>query len=398
MKKLLEKIIIATLFLNMIGFYFISNSYDIFGIIDYEDFLTIYNILIFMLLSYVIKDYKNHNSKYGFWMITIIFLCFLSSLQAKIIFDQSFIDGLLIQKELISAALLYFPLSKIINNDLIKKDKLFKILDRFAIIQLVLFITQYFLADKISFLAVHTAQRYGEIRFYFNPILLDLFLIRNLNSYINTTNKHKVMNIFWIGLVLFEIMVVQKYRLTSIALIITIIVGMVISKTKIINKFIYIISAGVFSAIMVNTKIVQDLISEFTVQNKTFTYSIREIGRNLYMQMLNNHPILGGGYPVSATARDAAGYNNLILLDDNGIFGFAYIYGALGLIWAISLLLKILKNGFKILNKTKNLVYFLFPLLFIITCVNELHWYWQHGFIIFVIFLIMMEEELKTIK
>lgn len=399
MKKTIKFMLIITLIINTIGVYFINVNYDILNLFDYEDFISIFNIIVFLFFSLVTRKKKVKNYNFKIYIIFFIILCIVSSLQANFLFNQGFINGLLAQKEVLSVALLYFPISKIINSDIITKEELYKMINAFALIQLFLFITQYLLSNKVSFLTVYTAERYGEIRYYFNPILLDLFLVYNLNDYINSSNKKgKFFNILWIALVLFDTMIVQKYRLTSIALILIIILGLLIGKTKIINKLGHIFVAGLFSLFMINTRIVQDLILEFTVKTKTYTYSIREAGRKLYLKMLYKHPILGGGYPKSETALQAAGNYNKIYFTDNGIFGFAYIYGGLGVIWFVFLWFNMIKKGFQIFNNKHNLIYLLFPLFFVITCINEAHWYWHHGLIIFILFLILFESEYKGIN
>ena len=245
-------------------------------------------------------------------------------------------------------------------------------------------------------MVVHTAKRYGDIRYYFDPILLDLFLIRNLNNFVN--DKKKASSIFFIILILFEVMVVQKYRLTSVALILTTVIGLFVGKTNVIKKMGYIFLAAIFSVFMLNTRLVQDLISEVTVTNKTYTYSIRETGRKLYLNTVHHHPILGGGYPKTTRALIAAGAYNNIIFSDNGVFGFMYIYGGVGLIWYITLWISMLLKGFKIYKKKKNIIYLLFPMFFLMTCINELHWYWHHGFIIFILFLTLFEREIKELE
>ena len=397
MKKIIKVSLILLLIVNSIMIYFFDNNYDFFGIFDYEDFVAIFDILIAIILILATKNYKLPKNSFKGWIIFFMILCFLSSLQSHLLFEQSILDGIIVQKELISICILYFPLSKIIHNNLYEKEKLLKLLDTFAIIQLTLFITQYLLSSSVSFLTVHTAKRYGDIRYYFNPILLDFFLIRNLDNFLNKKGS-KSKAIIFMALVLFEVMVVQKYRLTSIALIIVVVFGLIISKTNTIKKFGYLVTGTIFTTFMLNTRIVQDLISEVTIKNKTFTYSIRSVGRRLYLNMVKKHPLLGGGYPKTETALNAAGLNNNIIFSDNGIFGFMYIYGLVGIIWFITLWFKLLKNGYAILKKNNSVLYLLFPLFFVMTSINELHWYWQHGFIIFILFLVLFEKEMNQVK
>ena len=109
------------------------------------------------------------------------------------------------------------------------------------------------------------------------------------------------------------------------------------------------------------------------------------------------HPILGGGYPSNfyQPARYAAGIDQLIYLYDNGIFGFMYIYGIIGLIWLVSLWAKILKDGSYIQKQYSEMLFLLYPFFFIITCMNELHWYWEYGMVVFSLYLCAMEAKIS---
>ena len=75
-----------------------------------------------------------------------------------------------------------------------------------------------------------------------------------------------------------------------------------------------------------------------------------------------------------------------------------FLYGGIGLVWAISLWGKMFSNALKIREETRQLKYILFPLFFVVTCINELHWFYDYGFAIMVIFLCMEESELDDIK
>ena len=395
--KAIKIVFSILLILNVIMIYFIDNKTDFLDIIDFEDFLAIVNSFIGIILIILTWKLKSPAKNFTKFMLFFIVMCVFSSLQSNFLYRQSFTGGLLAQKQLISFIILYFPISKIVYNQVINKKSLYKFIKAFAIIQLVLFISQYVLSNTISFMTVHTATRYGEIRYYYNPLLLDLFLIINLNEYVNNSgNKYK--NLFFIAIVLFETMVVQKYRLTSLALVIIVAIGLIIGKTSLLKKLFHTILAVIFSILMVNTRIVQDLFIELTISKITYSYSIREVARELITNTVYKHPILGGGYPKSELALLKSGYYNDIYLFDNGIFAFAYIYGCIGIAWVILLWYKMLKYGCKIFKENKNITFILFPLFLVITCINEVHWYETNGLFVFVLFLILLEREIADLK
>ena len=80
-------------------------------------------------------------------------------------------------------------------------------------------------------------------------------------------------------------------------------------------------------------------------------------------------------------------------LVDNGVFGFIYIYGGVGIIWIAALWTKLIKMSRKVFEN-KNITYFLlFYLFFIVTCINELHWYYDSGIGVFILSLCILDAK-----
>ena len=389
--------LIILLIINLDVFYLVDTNVKFFSSFDFDDIAFGISIVLFLYLIFINRNLEKPKYNYKLWFIFMLVMIFLSSFQSYILYNQNIFDGFLPQKDIIIFSLLYFPLSKAIFNKKITIDNIKKILNVFAVIQLILFISQFLLSDKITFLYINTASRYGEIRYYFNPILLDYFLLVNLNNLLD--KKHILRSIIFISLVLFDVMIVQKFRLTSVGLIIIIAIGMLFNGRKINEKFKYILLLGIFAVFILNTTLVQDVIKEvFNTNTTSSTLSIRKVGRQLYFNTLSKHPLLCGGYPKKNEALLAAGMFNKIYLVDNGIFGFMYIYGSLGILWFVTLWYKMITCGYKIMKKNKNIVYFLFATFFVITSIDEAHWYWQSGFCILVIFILMLEYETKKLK
>ena len=64
--------------------------------------------------------------------------------------------------------------------------------------------------------------------------------------------------------------------------------------------------------------------------------AISELGRMQEAIFRNagiNIHFWGGGYPYIEDALEASGYYKRMYLVDNGVFGFIYIYGGVGIIW-----------------------------------------------------------------
>lgn len=353
-----------------------------------------------LFIWYKLKNIPNPKFEYKWWCISVCALVLFSSLQSHLLFGQPLFLGIRVQRAFLIWSLLYFPLQKAISCGWFKKQDIQSIVRCIGIIELILFISQYFLYDKVVFLYTNVGERYDDLRFYFQPIWIDLMLIMELDNYVNTgKKKEKIKSVILIMLSLFEVMVVQKFRLTSMALIICIVMGLLIAKGKVSKRLYNVVLIGIILAVLYNTTLVQDVLSElFNESSNDSTLSIREQGRELYLNTLLKHPILGGGFPHEEclSAYRAAGVFKNIFLVDNGVFGFAYIYGGVGCIWLITLWGKMLSKGIKILKNSGRIFYFIFPLFFVITATNEAHWYWMNGFMVLVLFLTLQSENFQS--
>ena len=109
-----------------------------------------------------------------------------------------------------------------------------------------------------------------------------------------------------------------------------------------------------------------------TIISQSDTLTIRAQGRELYLESLTHHPIFGCGYPHEdcIAACNAAGFNQGIYLVDNGIFGFAYVYGLLGVGWLISLWIYYMRRATKLATKKANYMYVLYMGMNIIICLS----------------------------
>lgn len=382
-----------------LSFYHLINPDFKLASVNIEDIVLVFSAMWGLYTWINLLHRPNPKFAYWPWMIGILFLIIASSWQSLNLFNQSFWLGFRAQRNIFVWALLYFPLSKSMCYDKFTLENVKNMIRLIGIIELVLFISQYFLTGKISFLYANMGTRYESVRYYFQPVLLDLLLFVELDNLLKIKGKNKIASIIIIVTIIFEVMVVQKFRLTSLSLILCCAFGVLIVKRGIKIKFVYFLLAFIALGVILNTTMFQDLINTFMFK-ETSTLGIREAGRELYIQNLTYHPIFGGGYPheQSYAACQAAGFFKNIFLVDNGVFGLTYIYGGVGIVWIITLWFRQLKNGYNLYKKNGMLLYLLFPLFFVITGINEVHWFWQNGFMIFVLFIVMQEKEVALNK
>ena len=167
-------------------------------------------------------------SYFCFWFLQVVF-------KANLVFGSNqFIDGLIQQRRLIIWCLIYFLIKKALESGNIRYSTLFEALKKkiVAFLELFLFILQYLIAPSFMFLHVNTSTRYGGLRFYFMPTLLDfLFMVeadklldkkKKPSEKITVRSNMLISNIWNHGC--------SKIRLTSIALLICLALAMYIKR------------------------------------------------------------------------------------------------------------------------------------------------------------------------
>mgnify|MGYP001105654706 CR=1 FL=1 len=386
-------------------FFILISSQSYFYLID--DKLEILKIqpsdlaLIFALFwaAFILGSYQKLNLKrmqFAGYMVFFAALIFLSSLQSQLLFGQSIKYGLIQQRRLLIWISVYFAIELALIKGKFNYEQLVSMIRIIGRIELAIYISQYFLYDYIHFLYVSVSSRYNDVRFYFTPTLLDFLFMIEMDFLLNKYNskREKIKSGITIVLILFEVMIVQKFRLTTMALICCFVLCVLIKRFSKAIKFIYVMIAVLGICILLNTTMFRDIIEQFSLGFTDYGhFGIRADARKLYLEMLAKHPFLGGGYPYIEDALEASGYYKRMYLVDNGVFGFIYIYGGVGIIWIAALWTKLIKMSRKVFEN-KNITYFLlFYLFFIVTCINELHWYYDSGIGVFILSLCILDAK-----
>ncbi|OKZ64326.1 MAG: hypothetical protein BHV88_20140 [Clostridiales bacterium 41_12_two_minus] len=339
------------------------------------------------------KNKKNPPFRFGMCILFTLVLMLTSSLQSRLLYNQSILLGIRPQRYWITWAMTYFPIRKLMYLDYITFDDLKGLLYKIGILELILYTGQYLLAENIVFLHVHSYSTYSTSRFYFSNILLCLVLFMRLNDIFNKQNVKR--NMFFIAWIILDIIQIGKMRMTFIAVSTAILLGIIMWRRggnyKILSVFVIAIGVGLVSG----SEVVQSILPALNGTGRSDTLEIREIGRNFYLDVIKNHPILGGGYintqwrPAYIASRQSEG----ITWVDNGIFGFMYFYGGIGLAWAMVLFGKTLSLGRRVKNNMNEYVYLLTPIYWLVAMVSEAHWYFI-SFMVFVLLICLMEDRL----
>ncbi len=327
------------------------------------------------------------------WIIGMGSLVFFSILSSARLYDQALTDSLGPQRRIIVWLFAYVAFSNLIMMKNIDKEVFVSILEKIGILQLALCFIQFFLGANVQFLHVHIIRNVDRgLRYYYMPTLFVFLFFIELDKFVKNKGKNKVFNITIIIAIFLEVIVVQKFRMTSTGLLICLILFIMLMRTKQQSKVFYIITGFIVVSVLLNTDFFQNII-EVIFDGGDAYLATRSRGRDFYFAAIRENMLLGCGYPSTNNIQslESSGYNQGLLLNDNGIIGFVYLYGLIGLLWFATLWIKMIKDGWRIYKNYNSLAFFLMPIFWLVTCITEAHWYWEHGFFMLILFLVIQE-------
>lgn len=358
-----------------------------------------YGMVLFVIWAYIVfRRYKDVKvDKYRFkWLVLFIFiLVIVSSVRAFQLYGQPIFMGIRPQRMFIVLFLVYFPLMKVLKGNRDFYLKLEKVLFVVGGLELVLYTAQYLLYNKIIFLHMPISQRFGDIRLQFASSIISIlpFFVAN-----NLANKYKIkINICFLIAILFYNSVVIKGRLATVALIATLFIIFIIHRKTIKMKILLsIFGTMMLLIIMLSSTIAQ---SYLAVINPTYVTNdsnakLRSQGKQFYLNELKGYEVLGRGY-INVLFKNAyihSGMEKNYLFVDNGIFGFYFLYGLIGVLWAIILITKFYKYSIRNYLKQNNYTFLGFSIYITFLLPNIMYIYWGWGAFYTAILMAMVES------
>ena len=384
----------------------IALQFDLFYLMDTEFKLGQGLLVVFSLL--IILKYSNgkldKNNSGIFLMIYFGILMITSAYQSGHLFPNynSMIGAFLAERVYWVYIFFYFAFLCLYRRKIFTYKKVKSLLYTAGVIQLVLYFFQYFISDKLIFVHVVTGMRYGAARFYFQPILLVFLFCIALSDYLNGIKK--ISNLIYMLLIFLEIVLIQKYRMSLLSLFIA--VGGTIlvykgSNRQLIKIFFIVLMA---CAILLNTRIGQDIIASLQNVGKDNSVSGREVWRSWAFTELQKRPILGNGFSYTTESNEYAAqpvgklFGWSFTPGDHGIFGFIYEYGLLGAIWFLLFIITQLKRALYVSKYRKKYVYLTYMFFIFIDSYSELYWIYSNGIFALCVFIVMLDSEYREIK
>lgn len=372
------------------GMYLINTSkLNISGSFNYNDMWTY--ILVFYELYFLLKYKMNKKYAYKFEVAGIIACCVISGFQSSLNVGQPLMMGIRPQRFFIICFLSYFVVRKQLALKKMKAVDILDLLVTMGTIEGILCAMQYFLYGHIIFLYADANMRYGSVRLYFDS---GLMMFTTIVGWCFFLRKGKFKYLFSMGMGMVYEFLISKGRLENMCILFSLFLAYIILRKAAFRKVMMLLTLISVIVLLMNTSYSQILInsaksfltdtesSETNSKDDTGdTMAVRKEGREYYSEQLNKSTqnfILGCGYPNSLCEKAVAyARADTYSLNDNGIFGYAYVYGMLGLTFVGILVLKIIIDSIRVYIRTSSLfpisyITFLIPIAY-----NIIFWWWK---------------------
>lgn len=370
-------------------FYLLPGDSYIFSGIKYSDIglMMAWIWIIYTLIRFKFQFSKSESVIPALFIVVIL----LSGIAGDYLLGQSLLLTIRQNRYILTCMVLYyFILNTMYFGSLEGKD-LLAIFQCIAIIELVLFSFQYLLGSSVKLLQITVDTRYGTPRLRVNYLFPLIFSYFCLNRVLN--GKNVLLNTLGIVSGMFIMMEVAKNRMPVLIMLFTLLIAYLLWKKKMSTKLIVGLLLIIATILLYNTTIIQDSINTILYGDKLGTQNteIREIGRQYYLQEIQRSIWLGFGEPNQnySQAMVASGAGMNIFLADNGVFGFLYCHGILGIIWLISLFYQMAKKSCRIMSVQKNYAYILYVIYEFLNLYMGMHWYYYYT-LPFVLFLCLL--------
>lgn len=399
--KKIDLLVIIMLLLPDQFFYLINKgTFKSIARINYDDFVLVAFVCFFI---YVISKYGLRFPKRKFKSKKLFYLSVPLALIAAFVpatmFGQSFSAGFLVQRTFFILPIVYLTFRTLLLSEAISKERLLQLIYVIGVITTILCVLQYFTYGMgIRFLSATFRTRNGlRIRSNFAyPIIVIILSFNTILSSSGKNKKFKAMLILALEL-FFEVFVMQT-RLEIIGIAAVLIVMVFLQRENISRRLSWLMILGIAGFTFLFSQYGELLLQGLIEFNDAS--DLRSLGRAYYLEKLSHNPIWGYGYPheSSTAAETAAGYyvyNSWGYgLDDNGIFGFSYIYGLLGTIWCVWVYIRNIVLSLKA-RKLFISEYYPYFIYLAVIMINLLYWYWNITcLLVFCIMVALLEHDI----
>ena len=361
--------------LELAFLYLIIISYiSFFGFTEVSSDISLVLCVIFEV--YIGIKYSKVKVKYDFkwWIISIIVLIIMSSIRSNQLYRQPLILGIRAQRQFFFVYMLYFPITKLLKIGVINKEQIEKMIYRIGTILLFLYSIYFFSNGNLKFLNYIYDYRYGGMRLRVDCCIINILLIFSLNNYINGKSKTKNLFLTFFNILVCGIMI--KTRLLIVSYIFVFLAFLILWKKNLRKKLFIIIIVILAIPSVLNSTIIKDTIDTVLENDED---DIRTIGKAFYIGKIKESPLTGRGFINTQWSNSFIGakMDEKIYIVDNGIYGFLFEYGLIGLFWYVYFFICFGKKAINNYKKHNNYWGILYLVHITILLPNITWWSWD---------------------
>lgn len=389
--------------------FYLMDRYASITFFKYCDIVTLLKsgLFFFLLLTRPKKMFKK--GPFDIILCLGVLMACLSAFSGTKCYGQSFVQGLMAQREWISSILLFFVMKTWLDADQISIKMILRMI--MIISGIHMFIAYAcLLTGNSEILNVDVNERYGSIRMRMEYAFIAMTLGFVIDRFFVGGRKKKRLNIRSLLFLLMGIcftIVITKERMRSAAIAGAILFCIFIRRLS-PKKLFSIILVIMAAIIVINTEMGQDILDIVFGSGhgtSTDTRSIREEASLYYLQHIMQNPLyvlFGCGYP-SASSSVASLISNPTIgywtyyTTDVGILGQMFNYGVVGVIWFVLLSVLVWRKSVTVYRKTHRAAYMellVYDLLGIVTLVPLAF----NASIAYAFFLAMLGKEEKQLR
>lgn len=341
-----------------------------------------WGIILILFFVYVVLRKKwrmvldKENYQFGRIMLFPIIMAIYSSLKSNFLHNQTLVQGLSPQRFMIIGFLLYFVLIEF-GKSYGLYNEIVDLVLILAKIELVLYVTQFVLINKIIFLQVPTSIRLGSIRMNAGALAVNFLIFHSFNR-ILMDKKVALKYVFWLSLGFYYAIGIGKTRILLIAYSAALIGAVLVWKNGGKRKIIIFFAILTAIILLMQTELFEFLIDG--LKNMDMSAQTRTLGRQYYMSKILQNPIFGCGYINlnNAAATEFSGYYQNIYWVDLGIYGLVFFFGIIGLVWMALWYLKLGQKSY-LIAKAGDYTYWMYFIYILAISINATGFLWNVG-------------------
>jgi len=342
------------------------------------------------------------NIKMKEWFLTpalYIAVVFASGVVASSLFGQSMVLTLIRNRRIIAAIILFYAIVAALKNRLITRRDFITILFIQIFAEIIVDLLQFAAADNAVIAYYDIGERYESVRVraaYLLPLIGGYIA---LSSFIR--GRCRLFYAFFVSFAVILLAVICKHRAPTIWILLTAGVAYLLWKKNLNKKIILGLLILIIAVPLIyRLPIVQDAITTAMSQDgRINSLIIRNRAREYYFERLQYSPWLGFGEPYQTVteASLAVGIYYGFIREDNGVFGFMYAHGIVGVIWLVFLFAGIIKRSALVYRRKTEYSFLLYYIYEICNLYMGMHWYYDYQYPFFLM-LALLEYEYTEVR